>query len=737
MASRSPDQNTQTIRQMAGLALQRLQAGRFPEAEVTYRKILDADPEHSEALHFLGVIALQTGRAEEAAHLIERAIHLTPEDANALNNLGQAYESLERWDDAAGVYRRVLQCVPDHDAALNNLGNILAGKGEFAQAIQCYQRALEVNKTDPDIFSNLGDALLEQGLPGDAVAPYREALRLHPGFFEVHVSLGTALREQGLLDEAIASYRTALTLRPESAETHTSLGNALHTKGLLDAAVASHRTALGLKPDYANAYNNLGNALKDQGLLDEAVEHYRRGLAIKPDFVVMHYNLGATLHNLGKLEDAIGHYQKALEIRPDYARAGKSLLFTLLNLPGCSPQQLFTEHLRIAENQTQGITRLTSPFANDANPNRRLRVGYLSSDFWAHSVGMNVLPLLSCHDKTQFEVFCYADVPAPDSITGRFRATANHWRAITGKSDAAVAQAIRTDEIDILVCLAGHFDGNRPLVCAHRAAPVQVSFHDGATSGLEEMDYWLSDGFLHPPDTAEQFTEDLRRLPVFYQYSPIEGTPPVGPPPTDEAGFITFASFNNPAKVNADVIGLWAKVLKSVPGSKVLLKYKNWYDQESLRGRVREGFAACGIEAGRIRFEGESPTLTDLLARYGDVDIALDPFPFNGATTTFQALWMGVPVVSLAGDTFISRAAGSMLHHAGLGDLAAGTPEDYVARAQGLATDLERLRTLRAGLRDRMAASKLCDAPTYALSVEAAYREMWQKWCAANTGTNR
>ncbi|MEE3051402.1 MAG: hypothetical protein VX535_07485, partial [Pseudomonadota bacterium] len=393
-------------------------------------------------------------------------------------------------------------------------------------------------------------------------------------------------------------------------------------------------------------------------------------------------------------------------------------------------EELYTEHLRFSESHERGITPMAEPFPNDPIPDRRLRVGYLSSDFRNHPVGTNVLPLLSSHDRVKFEVFCYADVPCPDAMMERFRSTVDHWHPIVGKPDSEVAGMVRADAIDVLVCLAGRFDRNRPLVCAHRAAPVQVSLFDGATSGLEEMDYWLTDGFLHPPDTKEMFTEELYRLPVFYQWLPIEEAPTIETLPAEQAGFVTFGSFNNPAKVNEEVISLWGEVLKSVPGSRLALKYKTWYGQASLQDRVVERFRDQRIEPDRIEFKASSDTFAEHLGRYGEVDIALDPFPFNGATTTFQALSMGVPVVSLAGETFISRATGSILHHAGLGDLTVDTPEAYVACARDLAGDFERLRELRKTLRERMATSPICNAPAHTCSVEAAYRDMWQKWCA-------
>ncbi|MBT7943119.1 MAG: tetratricopeptide repeat protein [Alphaproteobacteria bacterium] len=567
--------------------------------------------------------------------------------------------------------------------------------GDLAKAEHLYRQVLETTPDEPTALHLLGVLAFQTGRGEKATQLFTRAIAVQPDNAETHSNLGVALQRMGKLEDAVASFRTATTLQPEYVEAHSNLSAALQDLGKMEDAAISARTALTLAPDHADAHNNLGLALQDLGLLDDAAASYRRAIA--------------TL--------------------PGYADAGRNLLYVLLNIPGLSCEDLFAEHLRFADNHVPAIAQSLEKFSNTPDTGRRLRVGYLSSDFRNHPVGGNVLPLLSCHDKTEVEVFCYANLARSDSMTERFKSCTEHWRPVAGKSDANIANIIRADEIDILVTLAGRFDGNRPLVAAHRTAPVQVSFHDGATSGLSEMDYWLSDDFLHPPGTAEKFTEDLYRLPVFYQYLPMDSAPPVAPLSFEEAGYITFGSFNNPAKINDVVIDLWSRVLKAVDGSRLLLKFKNLYDQPSLQTRLLERFAACGISQDRIAFETLPDTFTEHLARYGDVDIALDPFPFNGATTTFQALWMGVPVVSLKGETFIQRAAGSMLHHVGLSELAVDTPDAYVACAKELADNPDRLKTLRADLRQRVAASPLCNAPAYARNVEAAYREMWRKWC--------
>ncbi|MDA1090884.1 MAG: tetratricopeptide repeat protein [Proteobacteria bacterium] len=682
--------------QALALAMRHHAEGRLNDAATMYQQILKTEPEHPVALHLLGVIAHQSGDNGTALDLITKAIAIKPDVAEAHTNLGNALQDLGRWDDAAASYRRALALKPDYVDALNNLGITLKEQGEPDEAAACYRRAIALKPESAELHSNLGNALKDLRQTGDAIACFRQAIALKPDFAEAHNVLGIALKNSGQTEDAVASYRRALAIKPDYAEAHYNLGNALQGLGRLDEAAASYDDALTLKPDDADSLNNLGAIYK----------------------------------NLGRLEEAVDCYRRALVLQPDFSGAERNLLSVMLNIPGLTPEDLFADHVRFAKAHCVSIPPPADPLTNDAAPERRLRIGYLSSDFWNHPLGAVVLPLISHHDRQKFEVFCYAAVDRPDATTERFRASADHWRDITATPDADIARMARADGIDVLVSLAGHFDTNRPFVCAHRAAPVQVSLHDGATSGLDEMDFWLTDGFLHGADTREKFTEALHRLPILYQWPPIDDAPTVASLPADVVGAVTFGSFNNPAKINDDVIRLWASVLNSIPDSRLRLKYRNWYGQASLCERLAEVFAGQGVGKDRLLFAADMDSFPEHLGRYGDIDIALDTFPFNGATTTYQALWMGVPVLSLTGDTFISRAAGSILHHAGLGELAVATPEDFIAKAQELAGDLERLRTLRAGLRERVAASPLCDAPAYARNVEAAYREMGRGWCA-------
>jgi predicted O-linked N-acetylglucosamine transferase (SPINDLY family) len=363
--------------------------------------------------------------------------------------------------------------------------------------------------------------------------------------------------------------------------------------------------------------------------------------------------------------------------------------------------------------------------ARDRDPGRPLRIGYVSSDFIDHPIARNLEPVLAHRDRRQSRVICYAETPQPDWMTGRLRGLADEWRETVGRRDDEVAAQIRADEVDILVCLASRLDKGRPLLAAYRPAPVRVSFHDPGTSGLSAMEYLIADRVLVPRDTEERFSERVVRLPSFYIHAPLEG-PEVGALPAPARGQVTFGSFNNPAKVNDEVLGAWGAVLGAVPGSRLKLKFKNWFGNQGLRERVVRGLGAAG---SRVEFVAEEAGRGDHLGLYREVDIALDPFPFTGSTTTFEALWMGVPVVTLAGRAMAGRWSASMLKALKLEELVAGTREEYVAIARGLAGDLLRLAGLRASLRGRLAASPLCDGPARARQVERIYRALWRRWC--------
>jgi len=567
----------------------------------------------------------------------------------------------------------------------------------------------------------------------DAVEHYQKALAVDPNYVQALSNLGVALKVLGRLHEAIASYQKAIAIKPDLAEAHANLGLAQEGLGRMHEAVSCYRKAISLKPGYAVAYGLLGSALKALGQLDEAVASYQQAIVLKPDFSNTINNLGVAQLELGLLDDAIASFKKAAAINPNLFSANFNHLHTLLYVPDLSSDELFSTYRQLVSAHHPGpLTAPTiraTPLTHQP-PGERLRIGYLSSDFYGHPLGDIVMPLLSNHDHDQFEIFCYADVVKPDHVTEKFIDHADHWRPINGLTDTEIAGQIRDDEIHIMVYLAGFFDNNRPMIAVHRPAPVQVAMHGGTTTALEEMDFWLTDSVLHPSSdnghTTEQFTEKLFRLPAFYIYPTTEGAPPTVPLPAEDNGFITFASFNKPCKMNETVVDLWSKVLKAVPDSRLIVKSKNYFNSPIISQRLLSRFNANGITHDRISLLGATDSFHDHLAHYNQADIALDTFPFAGATTTFQALWMGVPVISLMTDHFIGRAGGSISTHAGLGELVADTPQDYIDKAASLAGDVARLKDLRATLRERVSESPLCDGPEYAATVEKAFLDMWK-----------
>jgi predicted O-linked N-acetylglucosamine transferase (SPINDLY family) len=720
-----------TISEALAIATRHYQAGRLRAAEQIYRQILAVEPNHADAIDLLGVIASQMGEHGIAVEYIERAIGLKGDVAAFHSHLGTAYLALRRIPEAVDCYRRALKLNPDDADAHYNLGVAFKVQGNLVEAVACYRRALELKPNDAEAHNNLGNVLKDQGNLGGAVACYHRALELKPDYAKAHNNLGIALNDQGKADQSLAHCRRALELKPDFVEAHVSLGNTLKDRGNLEEALVCYHRAVELKPDFAQAHNNLGTLLKDQGKLDDAMACYRRALELRPDFAEAHSNLGNVLKDQGNLDGAIACYRRALELKPDYATAHSNLVYTQLFCPGYDARTLDEELGRWNRQHAEPLEKYIQPHSNNVDPHRRLRIGYLSPDFRSHPVGRFLLPLLESHDHEGFEILCYASLRMPDAVTDRCRARADAWRDVLGLSDEQVARTICRDQVDILVDLTMHMGNNRLLVFARKPAPVQVTYlaYCG-TTGLGTMDYRLTDTYLDPPGRDERFYRERSvHLPeTYWCYRPIDQTPPVNRLPAVEAGHVGFGSLNNFCKVTSPVLAAWSRLLQAVPGSRLLLHAR----AGSHRDRVRAFLAEQGISAERLTWVDLLPT-AEYFGLYQQIDVALDPFPYGGGTTTCDALWMGVPVVSLAGETGVGRGGVSILSNVGLPELVAGDADQYVRIAVDLANDLPRLSRLRATLRDRMQASPLMNAPRFARSVEAAYRDMWRRWCAGQT----
>jgi protein O-GlcNAc transferase len=556
----------------------------------------------------------------------------------------------------------------------------------------------------------------------------RRVIALEPKNASAHNNLANTLKAAGRSQEAVAVYRQAIALSPGYVVAHSNLGNALADCGHLQEAVDAFRLALAIDPNVAMVHYNLGNALDGLGEFDQAADSFRRAVQINKSFAQPWNNLGTLLTKVGRIDEAIAAHRRALEIEGGYAMAHSNLILSLIYSPGCDPRSIFAEARNWNRRFAEPLKKFIRPHANDRDPRRRLRVGYVSADFHDHVVSRFLLPLLRCHDHRGFEIICYSDVARPDGTTIALRGCADRWENIFGLSDHQVAQKIREDQVDLLIDLGGHTAGNRLLVFAEKPAPVQISYLGyPATTGLDAMDYRLTDIHADPPGATDAFhREKLLRLPVCnWCFAEPADSPAVEPAPRRP---ICFGSFNNPAKASAAAMDLWAEILSAAQDSRLLLKYRG-LSEKSVSRRVLEYFASKGVQSDRIQLLGHEPEMRSHLAAYTQIDLGLDTFPYHGTTTTCEALWMGVPVITLAGSTHASRVGVSLLRNVGLGELVADSPQQYVKIALQVARDGSRLAELRRGLRGRMLGSSLMDGKRFALDVEAAYREAWKCWC--------
>jgi predicted O-linked N-acetylglucosamine transferase (SPINDLY family) len=596
----------------------------------------------------------------------------------------------------------------------------------LAEAEDTCRQALQIDPRHASSLYLMATIMSEAGRPAESLGFLDQALALGPNVAEAHGNRGIALMTLGRLDEAEQALRRAIELDPKRAEPWYALGNLKAQQKQQAAAFEAFLQAVQIDPRDARSWANMGIALQQMGKLDDALAAYDRARSLLPNEAMIYYNTGIALHGQGRVLDAMSFNMRALELDPHYVLAHSNLLLDMLYVPGSSAAELLEAH-RAWDHAHVPVDRPKRMEASGEDPERRLRIGYVSGDFRQHPVGWLLANVLPAHDRSQVDVFCYCNEATADDVTARLQESADHWRDIVGQSDQQVAAQVRKDGIDILVDLSGHTSHNRLLTFAKAPAPVQVSWIGyPSTTGLAAMDYLVMDAATVPPGSEAWCSEAVVRLPHgrFCYAAPLDA-PPVAERPQ---GPVTFGSFNHLAKVSEDVVRVWARVLHAVPGSRLVLKWKS-LDEPPVRELLAAGFAAQGIDADRLELRGPS-SHADMLAEYADIDIALDPFPYTGGITSAEALWMGVPVVTWPQDRIASRQTLAFLTELGLTDLAAETEEDYVRIAAALAGDVERRGDLRRTLRPRMQASPMTDGARFTPGLEAAYRQMWRRWCA-------
>lgn len=736
-------------------------AGRYDEAETAYRDLLASGPDDAGVLHLLGVLRHQRGHPDEGRPLVERAIALDGANPVYHNNLALILQARGAFAEAEASARRALTLVADYPDALVNLGVALQRQGRLDEAGEQYRGALRLRADDAGAWFQFGTLLAAQGRTEQAIEVFRQALSLNPDHPDALIHLGNALKAAGEAAGAADCYQRVLERDPANPVVLNNFGNLLQAAGLLGEAETLYRRLLATHADHPGALGNLGNVLQSQGRFDEALACYRRVLERAPDDPVPHHNLATALKRMNRLGEAVAEYRKALMLDPDYAEALSGLGSALqaqghvadavplyeraLALSPGFPEPL--NHLMFALNALPDIgsadllaaaRRWTGAWpavpvqtghANTPDPGRRLRIGYVSPDFRHHPVGYFLTAILDHHDPAAVEIHCYSNSRVVDDITLKIQNAATGWRSILALDDAAAAALIQADGIDILVDLSGHMADHRLPLFQRRAAPVQVTWLGFfCSTGLDAIDHIIGDPTIIRPEDEDCYSEQVWRLPGCYlcfDGGPIDLAPVAMP--AGETGPITFGCLNRRDKMSAPSIAAWVEILRRVPFARLLLKTAGFSD-ETTRTEMVAAFERHGIGAGRLIIEGETPRHAHLAA-YRRVDLALDPFPYTGATTSAESLWMGVPVVTLRGRTFVGRVSASMLQAVGRPELIAETIEDYIGLAVTLATDRPRLAAARRDLREATRVG-LGDGAGFARALETIYRGQWHAWCA-------
>jgi predicted O-linked N-acetylglucosamine transferase (SPINDLY family) len=630
-----------------------------------------------------------------------------------------------RLAEAEALYRQVLSVQPKHSDALHLLG-VLAGQvGKYDAAVDLVKQALAARPGEPIYLCNLGKFLGDLGREEEAIAAYNEALRIKPGLAEAHNNLGNLLKGRGRIAAAIECYQRALAGRPGYPEAIFNWGNALAQMGKFADAEAKYREALALRPHYPAALNGLANALTFQGRYEEAAAACRQALQLQPDFSEACGNLGNALRDLRDFPGAIAAYRQAITLNPRDTIAYSNLLLAMNYDPASTRESLFMEARNWRDSHTAALEAVTTRHNHPPLAGRRIRIGYVSPDFRSHPVAVFLEGLLRHHDRGAFEIVCYSDVQQEDAVTRRLQAYADTWRQCASLGDAALAEVVHRDQIDVLMDLSMHSAYHRLLVFARRPAPVQGTWlaYPG-TTGLSAIDFRITDDFLDPPEgDTSSYSEDSERITSFWCYAPNEEAGRVTELPAIAKGHVTFGCLNNFCKISDAALETWAELLGRIPSAHLLLHARS----PEQRRRVVQKLTAAGIATDRIEFLGRVP-LRSYFDAYGKIDIALDSFPCAGGTTSCDALYMGVPVVSLAGETAISRGGASILSNARHPEWIARTREEYVSIAAGLAQDAGTLARIRGALRLELESSPLMNGERFARDMETVYTRRIHAW---------
>jgi protein O-GlcNAc transferase len=695
---------------------------RLKEAEACYRRIIAARADHADAWNGLAIVEWQQGHMQEALKHATTAVRHSPNVWRYHLTHGLIASGMRNPSEAASAFGQASSLCPDSPEAWSGLAQALHTLQRLDDALAAYRRAQSLGPLNAETANNFGLALTEARRYDEALVVLRQGLARAPDSTELWYNLGNALSAQGASPEAIAAYRESLKVGPGNTKALLNLGNVLRARRELSAAIDSYSKALAIDPCNHDGQNNLGTALWAAGRPDEALAALQRAIELRPDSSAAYNNLGNVLKDTGRMDAAIVAFRRAVQLAPQDSQPHSNLLYSLYFHPDYDETAILREAKQWANAHAPPAAMPAARRGTGNTPHKKLHIGYVSPDFRDHCQSLFTLPLLSHHDHREFKIHCYAQLPAPDATSRRIEGLADAWRPIQNLSDAAVEAMIRADDIDILVDLTMHMSNGRPLLFARKPAPAQVAWlaYPG-TTGQGAIDFRLTDPWLDPADSDDHpYVEQSIRLPsTFWCYDPGAETPSVNALPALAAGYVTFGCLNNFCKVSDLSLRLWGRILAASPNSRLILLAA----PGEHRSRVLDTLRGFAIAADRIEFVPYQPRQV-YLETYRRIDLCLDTLPYNGHTTSLDAYWMGVPVVTRVGRTVVGRAGWSQLNNLQLPELAAFEDASFVDKAVRWSNDLTALASLRATLRERMRASPLMDAAAFATAMEAVYRRI-------------
>ena len=701
----------------------------YSEALAAFDKALTLKSDLVGALLGRGIALVGLNEYDAALAAYDRVLALRPDLALAWLCRGDTFYELSRFEDASAAYDQALARNPDLADAWLGRGNVFGKLQSSDEALAAYDKALALRPDFAAAWFGRGNLLRDLKRFDDALSAYDRAIGLAPDLADAWLGRGKALSQLDRHADAQSAYTKALDLRPDFAEAWLGRGDVLHEFAQYDEALAAFDRAIALRPDFADAWLGRADVLRRLAQYDEALTALDRAIALKPDFAEAWQIRGLALLETNRLNEALAAFDKALAFKAHFSEAISGRIFALdfANGVGFDEQQkaraFWWQEVGAAISEGSRIDR-----ANTHDPGRRIRIGYVSADFRNHSAALSFRPVLFNHDRTQFDITCYSSTRITDGVTGEFQCVADRWRDVTRMSDDALCAQIQADQIDILVDLSGHSAGTRLGVFARKPAPVQVTAWGHATgTGLPTIDYLFSDPVACPPEVRGLFAEKIFDLPCLISIDPLPDHVRPAAPPVLSNGYVTFGVFNRPSKVSDEAVELWARILRALPESRLLLKHGG-FDAPSTQSRLTERFAMHGIAAERIAFRGATPR-HDHLAAFNEIDIALDPFPHTGGISTWEPLQIGVPVIAKLGNGIASRLGGAILSAVGLAEWVGTSADEYFAIATKFAAKPEYLADLRRELPVRLADSTAGNSVKYTRSVEAAYRKMWIDYC--------